>query len=97
MTLKEFQERTGALHKDYHDKINKLKIEYAESNNPYKIGDIIEDHYQRIRIEKMGYHTGVFSGDPLFMKYEGPLLKKDGTPHKTGKTGVVYQSNIKKQ
>ncbi len=38
--------RMANLEREYRDNIKKVLFEEAKKNNPYKVGDIIEDHYQ---------------------------------------------------
>lgn len=74
-----------------------LDVEYATKNNPYKVGDKIQDHWQYIQIQSI--HYGGLNGSnglPVCV-YKGIRLKKDGTPFKSGENSNMYQSNIKTQ
>ena len=70
-----------------------LSLKYANENNPYKIGDIVVDHYQRVKIEKIEYNTTYSKQIPICV-YIGPLLKKNNEPLKNGNHGEVFQDNI---
>jgi len=70
-----------------------LAKEYANANNPYKIGDVIKDHICSIRIEKIGYIIGSYSRLPECI-YNGVVLLKGGAENKKGQRTDVYQSNI---
>ena len=52
---KEFEEGRKEIEDDYKNQKKELYYKYASSNNPYKIGDIIKDHYHIIRIKKIMY------------------------------------------
>ena len=95
MEYQEYEDRLIELKVEFELKKTKLVKEYVDSNNPYKIGDKVTDHYQNvsIRIEKIKYHISL-SGFPCAVYY-GPELKKDGTPKKNGNKMYVYQCNLK--
>lgn len=93
MTTEEYKKELNDL-KDLHEKkIRELNIKYAQSNNPYKVGDIVTDHISSIKIQKFGTHVN-YGYNPQFTCI-GIELKKDGTPTKKGEIRTVYQSNIK--
>lgn len=73
--------------------MNGLHIEYANENNPHKVGDVISDHSITIKIQKISVSFG--SQRIPQCVYDGIILKKDGTPNVRGKTDTVYQANIK--
>lgn len=76
--------------------VEKLNIEFSNSNNPNKIGDVIEDHHCRIRIERIDCYVSYISDYPD-SSYTGPLLKKNNKPFKNGEHETIYQSRIKRQ
>lgn len=94
MTKQEFDNVLNALEKRYNDAKEQLYIEYAKSNNPCKIGDIIEDHIGKGKIIKQkvtrNYHDKRSS-----MFYECIELKKDNTPRKKETLRTIYQCNLK--
>lgn len=92
MTKAEYESELKTLNREHEDSKNKLIKEYALSNNPYKIGDIITDHYQRIKIEKI---RAISYFSEIGCRYYGVNLKEDGTPVKSGSKTWIYQSNIK--
>lgn len=94
MTLEEFKEAQAELKKEYLAKVSKLNAHYATVNNPFKIGDIIEDQNlnTRIKIEKIEYSVAWNSHIP-YSVYTGPQLKKDNTPFKKGNKESLYQCN----
>lgn len=66
--------------------------EFAESNAKYKIGDIVGDDSDIIRVEQISY--SIYHGD-ISIYYYGPLLTKKGEPRKDGAKRAVYESVIK--
>ena len=80
------------LEKEFNDNKHEIYKQYAESNNPYKVGDIISDYYHSIKI--VNWRTHISLGTPELVYY-GVELKKDGTPNKKQNNTTIYQSNIK--
>ena len=93
MEYNEYEDKLRLLKKEHEEKRMQLIKEYVDSNNPYKIGDVVTDHVCSIIIEKIKYHISL-SGFPCAVYY-GPELKKDGTPKKNGNKTYVYQINLK--
>lgn len=94
MELEEYREGLLKIDKAARKAKGELAFSYAMSNNPYKKGDIVEDHEIRIRIETADVRVNM-AGVPTCV-FRGPLIKKDGTPFKNNKIGEVWQTNIKK-
>ena len=94
MTNTEYDSKLEKLRLEFEQNKRSLAIEYATSNNPYKVGDVISDHYKTIRIEK--WKISLYSRYPSLV-YTGVLLKKDGTPAKKQDDRTVWQSNINKK
>lgn len=69
-----------------------LKKKYANANNPYKVGDTIQDHISKGIIERISYYFGY----DVECRYFCLELKKDGTPRKYKNKRWFFQSNIKK-
>jgi hypothetical protein len=89
MTTQELQVSLEQLEKDYEEKRKNAIRDYALSNNPYKIGDVIEDHICKIKITKI--LVSIYSKCCV---YEGIKLKKDGTPFKNNALDKISQGNI---
>lgn len=75
------------------EKMEELYKEFAFSNNPYKIGDVITDHFHTIKIEKIEVSVSNYPEYPECF-YVGPSLDKRGNPKKRQNDGGIYQSNI---
>lgn len=97
MTKEEYEAKKILLWKEYNDKLEALNKECASSNNPYKIGDVIIDHYHTIRIERIVYAGNKDHNDMPFCRYYGVELKKNGTPKKRQMDTVMYQCNVKEK
>ena len=83
-----------AFYNAYLVKIDELKKEFVTSNNPYKEGDIIEDHIGK---GMWNGEYGVYTYDRYSlpeMTYQCRVLKKDGTPTKKEEYRTIYGSNI---
>ena len=92
MTKEEFERLIEVLRLDYEKARTDLAIKFALSNNPYKIGDIIEDHYHKIKIEYIKVYY--VSSSPQCL-YTGVELKKDNTPTNKQSNTTMYQQNVK--
>lgn len=95
MTEKEYNKRMMSINIECEEKKRKLIRDYAKSNNPYKIGDVVEDHIGKLRIESIEFYNDQWWQLPSCVYY-GVELKKDGTPCKRQTNRPVYLSNIKK-
>lgn len=73
---------------------NKAIRDYCDSNNPYKRGDVFEDHIGKIIVDKIEYHKAYSN---YFCVYYGTELKKDGTPRAKNSKRWAYQNNDIKQ
>jgi hypothetical protein len=94
MKKEEFDRKIIEIEKKSNDDKRILARQYAISNNPYKIGDVIEDHYHIIKIEKWTVR-GTVSNPSLL--YQGVVLKKDLTPKKNQDDAIMYQTNVERQ
>jgi len=89
MTSEEYKERKEAMLNRHRKELNGLAVEYCKAINPYKIGDVFQDHLGKIRIEKM-IITGI---DHPSLRYIGPELKNDGTDKKLIRLRDAYLLN----
>ena len=70
----------------------KLAQDYALSNNPHGIGDIITDGYDTIKIESIKWSFQLRKY-PM-CAYSGPRLKKNLEPYKNGQYNTIFQCNL---
>jgi hypothetical protein len=94
MTLDEMKNKISEIEKENNLKIKKVYADYAFSNNPYKVGDIIEDHLCKIQIDNIKFVILYGSASCV---YYGILIQKNGKPFKNNKRGVIYQTNVKEK
>ena len=91
MTKDELINNLKEIKKDFEVKrIIELR-EYANSNNPYKVGDVIKDCRTSIAIEKIAVYISCEESQCL---YTGIELNKKGEPKIRQINTTIYQSNI---
>ena len=91
MTEQEYREKLKELKSEYETKKSLLAREFAYSNNPYKIGDIITDDFSIIKIESFCYCDYV-SGYLPNVGYNGIELTKKLIPKKNGEVRRIWKS-----
>ena len=93
------KEKYNSLIKEAEEKHKEVIFEidkkYAISNNPYKKGDIIEDHIGKGRILKMNLYKGFNSEYPSIV-YTCDNLLKSGKISKREPKRFIYQNNLLK-
>jgi hypothetical protein len=94
MTKEEFDKAKISLEQEMKRRKSQLIKEFAFSNNPYKLGDIVTDGNKKIKIEEIGYGMLPMASYPECF-YKGEWLKKDGKPYKNKRYATIYQGNIK--
>lgn len=95
MTKKELKTNLTIIEAEYKASRYSIIRAYISTNNPYKIGDILEaDVGYLIKVETMKYYL---SEENPQMTYNGVCLKKDLTPMKNGKKDSIYQSRVKRK
>ena len=93
MTKSEYATALKDLEKEYRERQNRIHIEYAMSNNPYNVGDVLTDGFNTIKVIKI--RVSAFGSVPQCV-YEGVRLTKKFAPYKTGETASIYQERAKK-
>jgi len=98
MTYDELKSELTDIHKEFEKKIEKTKVKYALTNNPYVVGDIFTDHVGSIIVEKIKpYMTAAWIQKPPCCVYFGTILNKDMTPNKRGdKREAIQLNDVKK-
>lgn len=95
MTLEQYKQERQEIIKKHKQELLDFDKTYALKNNPYKIGDIIQDHIGKLQIQSIGIYLASYNGIPTCF-YRGIELKNDGTPRKRQDPDrIVYQTNIK--
>ena len=75
MDKKTFEEKKRLIDTTRNRQFKALCLEYANVNNPYKIGDIIRDHCQIIKIESISIEIPHLYNLPSCV-YRGTVLTK---------------------
>lgn len=91
MTEAELKEQLHKVEKDYEAAKKAVYIKYANTNNPYKPGDIIKDHVITLKIQTWKIYISWGISECV---YEGEVLTATGKLAKN-QNQVIYQSNIK--
>jgi len=94
MNYKHYREQISQVHATARKAKMKIAEAYAFSNNEHGVGDMIEDHIGRIKIETVRLGLD-HRGEPCCVYY-GPKYTKKGTPFKDGSGREVWQTNINK-
>ena len=93
MTEDELKAELKSLNLQFDREQKTIMKRYADANNPYKIGDVVEDYIGKLRVARIGYYFTTCS-NPCCIYY-GVDLKKNGEPAKRQTSRGVYQMNIK--
>lgn len=94
MNKEELLVQLEKIEEEKYDSIKNVIKEYVLSNNPYAVGDILQDHYQRIIVTKIKVHLSYMDMPDSQCVYTGALLTKRNTPVRSGKTANMYQRNV---
>lgn len=92
MNRYDFENKIAELEADFEKKKRALIAEYIKKKNPYKEGEIIEDHIGLVKIERLSYT--LIEGFPELV-YIGKCLTKKKQLRKDGSSRRVYYPNIK--
>ena len=95
MNKEEYEDKLAKINSEHKKNLDELYCEYARSNNPCKVGDIIETYGGFGEVLKFRPVIGLSTSMPQ-MKYLVKRLTKKLQPVKRGQIeGFEYQSNIK--
>ena len=92
MTNEEYKKHLNQIELRYAADKKDLAKEYIISNNPYKVGDIVEDHIGKGEIIEIKCAI-----DHLCCVYNCINLTKNGTQNKHEPYRIIWQSNILKK
>lgn len=96
MTPEELAEGLKKLNDEHVRSRNHLLAEYARAHNDVNVGDIIEDHLKRIRVDRITFSAVLYPGALPCCEYHGPRFTTANKPFKNGETCCVQQRSIKK-
>lgn len=96
MTREEYENKKALLKKRYDKELKLIQQEFAFSNNPYKIGDIIKSNSdQIIKIDNIKWYSNGLLNDFPTCLYSGELYTKAMKPFKKSKRDRISQWNVK--
>lgn len=90
MTKEEYDQALKGLKESYDQKKTELMKDYARSNCPYSVGDILKDHIGIIRVERIGYYLT----EPPQCMFYGTELTVKLVPNKKHTRREMYQKNV---
>lgn len=94
MTKDSYLEGIALIEKQYKEAKSQLGRQYAYANNTVKEGDVISDHTNTIKIDKIQWGIPFGKNIPECV-FSGPCLTKKGEPYKNGDRAQIWQHNIK--
>lgn len=94
MTREEYERRLEELTSVHKKKVYNLRVEYSSSINPYKVGDVIEDHIGKGRILSI-YPGWDGYGDKPQIRFYCENLTKKGEINKREPERNIYFTNLK--
>ena len=80
----------------YVESTKKLLIEEAKKNNPYQVGDIIEDHHEIGKISKLLFYVNTEKRS-CSIDFKCERLTKKLKPYKSEETCYIYGKNVRKK
>lgn len=98
MTKEELKEKIAAIDRLAKTQKNAAFFEYVRTNAKHKIGDIVSDSLQTIRVEQIKFSVSSDYGqNDVSIFYYGPMLTKKGEPRKDGQKCAVWEERIKEK
>jgi len=103
MTKKDFLAELNILRQNFRKAKEELFLNFAEANNPYKIGDIVEDQYHIIKIRKIFYYfpdaRAIFNSESDFptTTFVGTELNLELSPKRIQKNIYMCLCNVKEK
>ena len=94
MTKKQYKQELQRIIDQFERQKMDLAKTFALANNTVNIGDVIEDHTSRIKVDKIMYVLRSFDEDLPCCVYEGYQLTIKGNIRKDKSTAIIYQTNI---
>lgn len=94
MDKKTYLDKLEKIENNYELKVKELKRSYAISNNPVKIGDIIKDHIEIMKVEKIKHFYTPTGSDFPACVYHGIKYTKKIKPYKNKEKIIIFQDNL---
>ena len=90
MTKEELNTKINAIELEADRQKHLAYKQYVAENAKYKIGDVVRDATDTIRVEQVSF--SVYRDISIF--YWGVLLTKKGVPRKDGERRAIYEERI---
>ena len=90
MTKQELNAKIKAIELEADRQKHLAYKQYVAENAKYKIGDVVRDATDTIRVEQVSF--SVYRDISIF--YWGVLLTKKGVPRKDGERRAIYEERI---
>ena len=94
--LEETVEKLDEIHANYVKSIKEILVNEARKNNPYIVGDVIEDHYQTGKIKSAVIETNV-DRRTYSISYRCERLTKKLKPYKNSEDTMIYGGNVERK
>lgn len=94
MTKEEYKKKLDELNSEFKQKKFALYKEFALSNNPYRVGDILQDHFHIIKVEKIKIDVVLSTPECV---YYGTQLTQKLEPKKKQDEAPMWQSNVERK
>lgn len=95
MTQEELKEKIAAIDRLAATQKKAAYYEYVAANAKHKIGDVVSDNSDTIRVEKIAFN--IKGSVEVSIYYWGVMLTKKGEPRKDGQKRAVWEERIKEQ
>ena len=93
MTQEELKEKIAAIDRLAATQKRAAFFEYVRTNAKHKIGDVVSDNSDTIRVETIEFSVSGKNDVSIF--YYGTMLTKKGEPRKDGQKCAVWEERIK--
>lgn len=92
MTLAELNKKIEDIEQEAAMRKRTVYNSYVREHAKYKVGDIVSDATDTIKIERISYSV---EWRKFVIYYYGSLLTKKGTPRKDGAKRAIFEEHIK--
>lgn len=93
MTQEELKKKIAAIDRLAASQNRAAYREYVAANAKHKIGDVVSDNSDTIRVERIAFN--IKGPGEVSIYYVGPALTKKGEPYKDGRKRAVFEWLIK--
>ena len=95
MTQEELKKKIAYIDRTAASQKRAAFLEYVRTNAKHKIGDVVSDSSQTIRVERIEFT--VYGRNDVSIYYYGTMLTQKGEPRKDGQKCAVWEDRIKER